>query len=321
MPRLLLSALPKVGCDRDGGWMLRPDQVPDNLKHGPFTIEQAEAAGVSRFQLRGATWRRLARGIYAWAGLNLDFNHRLQALARRVPPTCAFSCHTAAWIYRLDDPPADIAAAEVTAPPNIVVPRRADLHFRRSTLADDDVTFCWGLPVTSPVRTCFDLARFLPLADAVAAGDVALHRRLLRLEELREYIARRPRWRGIRRARRVVDLLEPNAESPMESRLRLLLVLRGLPQPEARVSICNGNGAFVARLDLFYRSASLGIEYDGATHRNSLAADAHRLNRLLRAGISVLRYTASDVYKRPGEVVQEVRAELHARTHAGIVRP
>ncbi len=301
--------------------MLRPDQIPDNLKEGPFTIEQAEAAGISRFQLRGATWRRLARGVYAWGGLTVDFKHRLKALARKVPPRCAFSCRTAAWIYRLDDPPAEIASAEVTAPPDIVVPRRADLHFRRSTIADDDVTSYCGLPLTTPVRTCFDLARFLPLADAVAAGDVALRRHLLRLEELREYIARRPRWRGIGQARRVVDLLEPNAESQMESRLRLLLVLSGLPRPEAQVSIYNENGAFVARLDLFYRTASLGIEYDGATHRDSLAADAHRLNRLLRAGISVLRYTASDVYKRPGEVVQEVRAELQARKHAGMVRP
>ena len=93
------------------------------------------------------------------------------------------------------------------------------------------------------------------------------------------------------------------------------MVRSGLPRPEPQVSIYDRRGVFVARLDLFYRATNLGVEYDGATHRDSLAPDARRLNRLLRAGVSVLRYTASDVYHRPDEVVEEVRAELAAREH------
>ena len=104
----------------------------------------------------------------------------------------------------------------------------------------------------------------------------------------------------------------------MESQLRLLMVRGGLPRPEPQVSIYDRHGVFVARLDLFYRAANLGVEYDGSAHRDSLAADARRLNRLLRAGVSVLRYTAGDVYNRPHEVVEEVRAELAARKHPGI---
>jgi hypothetical protein len=145
----------------------------------------------------------------------------------------------------------------------------------------------------------------------LAAGDV--------VEPLRQYGARRPGWRGVSQARCVIDLSEPATESPMESQLRLLMVRGGLPRPEPQVSIYDRHGVVVARLDLFYRAANLGLEYDGSAHRDSLAADARRLNRLLRAGVSVLRYTAGDVYNRPHEVVEELRAELAARKHPAFV--
>ena len=301
--------------------MLRPDKVPDDLKRGPFTIPQAEAAGISRFQLRGPAWRRVARGAYVWSGLPPDLRYRLLALARHVPAGSAFSGLTAAWIYGLLDRPPDSVAVEATAPRGVVVCDRADLRFLRCELAAGDVTKRCALPVTSPVRTCFDLARRLPLVAGVTAVDAALHRKLLEVEHLRRYVAQRPGWRGVSQARCVIDLSEPATESPMESQLRLLMVRGGLPRPEPQVSIYDRHGVFVARLDLFYRAANLGVEYDGSAHRDSLAADARRLNRLLRAGVSVLRYTAGDVYNRPDEVVEEVRAELAARKHPGFVRP
>ena len=258
--------------------------------------------------------------VSVWSGLQPDFRHRLLGLARRVPAGSAFSGLTAAWIYGLHHPLPDSVPVEATAPRGVVVSERADLRFLRCKLAAGDVAEGCALPVTSPVRTCFDLARRLPLVAALTAVDAALHRKLLHVEHLRQYVARRPGWRGVSQARCVVDLAEPATESPMETRLRLLMVRGGLPRPEPQVSIYDRRGVFVARLDLLYRAANLGVEYDGTTHRDSLAADARRQNRLLRAGVSVLRYTASDVYNRPDEVVKEVRAELAAREHPGFVR-
>ena len=93
----------------------------------------------------------------------------------------------------------------------------------------------------------------------------------------------------------------------METRLRLLLVLNGLPRPEMQVSMHDETGDFLGRLDLFYRDRLLGIEYDGETHRVSLVEDNRRQNRLLRAGIRLLRFTAADVLRRPVGVVAQVR--------------
>ncbi len=110
--------------------------------------------------------------------------------------------------------------------------------------------------------------------------------------------------------RRALTHAEPKTESPMESRLRMLLVLAGPPRPEAQVPILDTAGRLAGRVDLFYREQRLGIEYDGSTHEGSLAEDNRRQNRLLDAGVRLLRFTASDIYQRPDEVVAQVRRML-----------
>src|SRR5262245_29798090 len=88
----------------------------------------------------------------------------------------------------------------------------------------------------------------------------------------------------------------------METRLRLLLVLGGLPRPLAQVPLSFG------RADLYYPEHRLVVEYDGATHRHTLAADNRRQNRLINAGYRVLRFTAADVLGAPWSVETAIRA-------------
>ena len=66
----------------------------------------------------------------------------------------------------------------------------------------------------------------------------------------------------------------------------------------------------IGRPDLYYREQTLGIEYDGAIHNNSLAEDNQRQNRLLDAGVRLLRFTATDVYNNPESIIKLVRAAL-----------
>jgi len=283
-------------------------RVPEVLTHGPFTVADALCAGLTRRQLQGKTWRRVARGVYVWARLADDLECRLEALRRRLPPRVVFSHRTAGWLYGLElelfDPP------EATAPIGCGVSNRAAVRLRRSRLSASDVALCRGLPTTSPMRTAFDLARHLPLVEAVAAVDATLRHQLVDLDGLARYVSEHVRAQGSGQARRVVELADPRAESPMESRLRVVLVLAGLPRPCAQVDATDERGRFIGRLDLYYPEHRLGIEYDGETHRDRLVADNRRQNRLLAAGYRLLRYTAADIYKRPGAVVAEVRAAL-----------
>ena len=99
----------------------------------------------------------------------------------------------------------------------------------------------------------------------------------------------------------------------METRLRMLLVLAGLPRPEAQVSIHERNGRFLGRPDLYYPERRLGLEYDGGVHRASLAEYNRRQNRLLEEGVRLLRFTAGDLQLHPAVVVAQVRSVLEGR--------
>ena len=116
----------------------------------------------------------------------------------------------------------------------------------------------------------------------------------------------------MRNLRRVLGFVDAAAESPMESRLRMVLVLGGLPRPKAQVTIRDRWGRALGRPDLYYPEQRLGIEYDGGSHRESLAEDNRRQNRLLKAGVRLLRFTAADVLRDPDSVVSQVRAVLRA---------
>lgn len=114
---------------------------------------------------------------------------------------------------------------------------------------------------------------------------------------------------GTRRLRQLATIVAP-AESPMETRLRWLLIQHGLPRPELQAELRDGEGRFVGRADLYYPSARLVIEYDGTNHRARLIEDNRRQNLLLGAGFRLLRFTAADIFERPDGLVPQVRGAL-----------
>jgi hypothetical protein len=90
----------------------------------------------------------------------------------------------------------------------------------------------------------------------------------------------------------------------------MVLLLGGLPRPEAQTSVHDSKGRFLGRPDLYYPSHRLGLEYDGGTHRTTLVDDNRRQNRLLAAGIRLLRFTAGDVLRNPDSIRMQVRGYL-----------
>jgi hypothetical protein len=215
----------------------------------------------------------------------------LEAARLRLPASAAFSGKTAAWLHGLDVAPCD--------------PIETILH--RADFDCGEVVVRRGFRATSLVRTLFDLSRRLSLVEAVVIADMAFHAGLVDQIELSKWIDSCKGRQGVRAARRVLDLAEAAAESPMETRLRMLLVLNGLPRPEVQITIRDEGGAFLGRPDLFYREHKLGLEYDGEFHRVTLVEDNRRQNRLLSAGIRLLRFTAGDVLRRPAGVLAQVR--------------
>jgi very-short-patch-repair endonuclease len=292
--------------------------VPAALRSGPFTAAEAIGVGVTRAQLRGAAYCRLGSGLYGWAGLKESPQLLLTAVARRLPASAAFSGRTAAWLHGLNLAPCD--PIEVEIPDSSGTRRRAGVSVSRAAVCTEEIVLRRGLPTTSALRTVADLGGREPLTEGVVAADLFLHARLVTIAELRTYVAEHPRARGIARLRRVLDVAEPKSESPMETRLRMLLLLARLPRPEVQVSIHDARGHFVGRPDLLYRAHCLAIEYDGGNHRDRLVEDNRRQNGLVGAGFQLLRFTAADVFGTPDVVAMQVRHALAKSARSIVAR-
>lgn len=288
--------------------MARRPYLPAKLRRGVFSVDEAERAGLERWHLAGKSWKRLGPRMYIWKGLDGDPRHTIDAARRRLPAGASFSGLTAAWLHGLDVPPCD--PIEATVPAGAGVSARAGMAIRRAELGKGDVVTVQGMPATSMLRTVAEVCSRLSLTEAVVIADAALHTGRVRRVQLESWAAAHAGGGGVRNLRRVLDLAEPAAESPMESRLRMVLMLGGLPRPEAQVPIRDRWGRTIGRPDLYYSEQRLGIEYDGGVHRDSLAEDNRRQNRLLNAGVRLLRFTAADVLGSPESVVSQVAAVL-----------
>lgn len=287
--------------------MPRAPYVPEQLVKGPFHISDARRLGLSKDHVLGKSWRRLGAGFYALRQISDRPIIKLAAVQQRLP-SGVLSGKTAAWLHGLDLEPID--PVEVTLDAEAKVSRLTGCILHRSRLEPNEISRRRGLTVTTRTRTFADLGRRLPLTEAVTALDQALHLRLVSKRALSAWATAHPGFRGVARLRRAMDLAEPATESVMETRLRLLLVLAGLPRPRAQTVLTNSSGLFVGRVDLYYPEHKLAIEYDGAAHRERLALDNQRQNRLVDAGYHLLRFTATDVLSNPASVVTLVARQL-----------
>ncbi|GIJ47451.1 hypothetical protein Val02_43370 [Virgisporangium aliadipatigenens] len=296
---------------------MRPPNVPSVLSQRPFRGTLAVADGLlTARQLKGPTWRRLLPDVYVHRDAALDRLTLFHAAALLLPAGAALSHGSAAYLLGAPDLGRS-GAVHVTVPPPARLRGSDGLIVHRcrlSTAADDAIVFR-GLPVTSPERTAFDLGRVPDPARAVIALDMLLYRRLIRESALRDIGHSRKGWPGIAPFRAAVALARRGAESPMETRLRLVVVRGGLPEPITQHTVLDRNGDPVGRLDLAYEAERVGLEYDGDQHRERerFRRDAVRLNRLRLAGWTVLRFTADDVLRHPDRVVRQVRATLKER--------
>jgi len=242
-----------------------------------------------------------------WQGIFCGVEERLEAALQRLPPGSVFAGRTAAWLQGFDGPHRD--PIEVIVPDSWSASARVGFRVRRARVAGDVVTVR-GFPATTVCRTLADLCRRRSLTEGVVFVDMALIAGRVDLDALGTWVRERSGWNGIKAFRRAVQHADPGAESPMETRLRMLLVRGRLPRPQTQVSLTAADGTFLGRVDLFYLEPRLGIEYDGEIHRTSLVDDNRRQNRLTNAGFRLLRFTASDLRERPAAVVAEVRGAL-----------
>lgn len=235
-----------------------------------------------------------------------------------VSPAAVLSHRSAAQLWGLWIP--GFSGIEVTTPAGARgsryttgVQRRGVIAHRRLT-STDDVTELHGLAVTTLARTWLDLAPLLGVHDLVAAGDAAL-RAGASAAELAERVGHLRRLRGSTRARQAVGLLNERSRSRPESRIRVGLILGGLPAPQVNEAVHDEHGQWVGEPDLHYKEARLALEYNGRDHAEwaQMQKDAVRALDLQRAGWKVLTYTQAHAFHRLDEVVNDVYENLRRR--------
>lgn len=104
----------------------------------------------------------------------------------------------------------------------------------------------------------------------------------------------------------------------MESRLRLLIVLAGLPEPLVGQPVYDSDGGWLAKPDLSYPDFKIAIEYDGRHHlldSTQWRRDIRRRENLERAGWLVRVITADDLLRAPNTVLARISEDLHTRNH------
>lgn len=277
-----------------------------------FRASEATAGGlITKGRLRSSAYRHLFRDIYADATLPDDHRLRCEGAALLLPSGCVLSGRSAACVRGLplgerDDP------VLVIAPPGTRGGGSVDgIRIRRAALRPDEIRR-GRIPTTVPIRTAWEIARERNLVEAVVGLDVLLRHRHVRSDVLEAFAVAHPRSRPAR----AIRLADGGAESLPETRLRVRLVLAGLPPPVTQFEIFR-DGAFAARVDLAWPSHRTVLEYDGAWHGSNaqLRRDRRRLNKLVGGQWEVFHATATDLADDAAfaELLAELRAALERR--------
>ena len=289
----------------------------------PRTTAGFRLVGISGRQLATDDFRQLHRGIHVADVGPPDLETIIRAAGLVVPADGAVGGWAAAWWHGVDRLDGNRGRVPIlVCLPRAGRRRRDGLVPFRSDLAVGDIVMRYGVRVTSPLRTCFDLVRRSTHRDTrVATVDAFRSAGYLTPAELVGYASDRPGWRGVGRVMPAARLSSDRTESLPESLLRLAWVADAeLPEPLVNPTITDLSGRFVARVDLLDVRAGLVIEYDGAHHRRDdrRAPDNLRQQRLEELGLMVVRFAHDDLagYRRR-LVARCVRAHQVAQQRRG----
>lgn len=279
------------------------DSLPIDIDR-PFTRAAGLHAGLSDTAMQGRAFRRLFTGVYIHSGIPVTAALWSEA-ARLITPAGAFATHhTAARALG-----AIVPFTSVTHVGAVTGARTRTRGIRLHRYAAlPDLVEVDGQLVTGAVQTFLDLADRLDLVDLVVLGDSLVHLGHTTPEELVDAAT----GRTSRLAREAAAYVRAGAQSGPETRLRLLYVLAGLPEPSTQVRVARSNGG-VFWLDLGWEEVLAASEYDGEHHALQQEHDADRRAEIRDAGWELRVVTSPDLWRTPGALVTDARAMLTER--------
>ena len=255
---------------------------------------------------------RVYRNVYVRRGVELSAQSRAVAAwlwsgkEAVVAGNSAAALLGAKWVDARA--PAELITGRKRPPPLIIT--------RNETLLAGETVLVNAIPVTSPSRTAFDLGRRQGLQTAVVRIDALARATGFTVSDVEVLIDCHRGARGLKQLRRVLQLVDAGAESPPETRTRLLVIAAGLPRPHTQIEVLNDWGRVLARIDMGWPEVKVGIEYDGSQHWTDSrirSNDIDRAAELQRRGWILIRVSADLLRYRPDVVISRVRDALRSR--------
>ncbi|MGH3635893.1 hypothetical protein [Mycobacterium sp.] len=257
-------------------------------------------------QLNAGALQKVWYGIYGCG--DVDTRLRLGGLDLATGTTVAVCLGTAAAAYGFDTE--QTVDLHVLNPPGRQL-RSADglvVHRREGA----PLTLVVDRPATAPAWTAIEVARGLRRPRALATLDAALRSGTCSRDDSHRAARQQSGRRGIVAVRKLIDLAAPQAESPMESEVRLVMIDGGLPPPVLQYEVVDANGR-TWRLDFAWPESRVAAEYDGVDWHSGPDAffrDRRRSAALQDLGWVTVAIVAEDVRHRPWELVRRIERQL-----------
>lgn len=225
----------------------------------PFIGSEALAAGLISWHELGKYYTAIMPNVYLDKRLKPSLRQRVIAAwlwsGRKgvIAGASASALHGAKWVD--DHALVELIWRNARAPNGV--------RTKDELLLDGEVQRLCGLTVTTVERTAFDLGRRPPLGQAITRLDALANATDFKINDVRELARKHPHTRGLRQLDKALDLVDPGAQSPKETWLRLLLINAGFPRPSTQIPLLGVYGHPKYFLDMGWEDIMLAVEYDG----------------------------------------------------------
>lgn len=297
------------------------------LARRSFTLGEGLAAGATRSHLRDGSLSTPSRGIRVPCGQQQRLHDRVRPYTVLSNQSCV-SHVTAAQLHGMPLPwfEDDIKTIHLTNPARGSQPRRKGVIGHTTDVERHEFMYLDGVPVTTPERSFLDLATVLTLDQLVAVADFLIcehqrhfeppQRAIVPAATLRGYVDGKHHLRGLTKARAALELMRVGADSPPETRLRLLLQRAGLPEFTTNYGIA---GDPVVWPDLACEEFKTCSEYEGEIHKTTEKQlfDRNRDERTAARGWLQVKVYKADMRRSDAHVVDMFKRALRRQGWTG----
>jgi len=265
-------------------------------------------------RLVSARWERILPRVYAIAGSTASWRRALLAACLWAGRSTVVSHRGAGCFWGFDEFDTRIVEISTVAK---VRSRTGIIVHHVPNFGRADVTVVEGIPITSPLRTIFDLCAVTDADQAEFALEDALRRRMTSVQRCHVLLDRLG-GHGVAGTAAFRKLMEvrgrgyvPTA-SILEVCMARIFTRCKLDTPVRQHAVVRPSGQ-VAYIDFAFAAIKLGIEVDGYeshARRNRWQHDMHRENDLKALGWTILHFSWEDVQHRPDMVVAQIKRAL-----------